>query len=149
MRYGIWAAAIAAAALQGCATGHPSGRERYVRLPPRCADETVAIYFELESAAITREGQQVIHEAAGAARGCEVLHVEVEGLSDAAGAPAANLALSRRRAEAVARALTANGLPAADFHVAAAGQTGALTSDGRAAPLRRRAQLTLRLGPLK
>jgi outer membrane protein OmpA-like peptidoglycan-associated protein len=148
MRNGISAMLVVAAAAQGCAMQQP-GRERYVRLPPRCADETVAIYFEPQSADITREGRQVIYQAAVAARGCAVLHVEVTGLAEAAGPPGSNLELSRRRAVAVADALKANGLPAADFHVKSSGQVGAVAPDGGNAPLRRRADLTIRLGPLK
>lgn len=130
--------------LGGCASLQPS-RARLVREPPRCADETVSIYFEPQSAELTRDGRLVIDQAATAARGCAVRAVEVTGLADAVGAPGPNLELSRRRAAAVAQALAANGLPAADFKLAAAGQAGAVASDGSAAPLRRRADVTLRL----
>ena len=70
--------------------------------------------------------------------------IEVLGLADAAGAPGVNLELSKRRAQSVAAALAANGLPTAEFQVAAGGQDGAVTADGKA-PLRRRADVTLHL----
>lgn len=138
------AAMTAATTLGGCATVQDA-RARLVRAPARCVDQTVQIYFEPQSAALTREGRLVIDQAAADARGCRVTAVDVVGLADAAGAPDANLELSRRRAEAVAQALAANGLPPAEFRVGAAGQAGAVTPDGRAAPLRRRADVTLHL----
>lgn len=133
-------------ALGGCQTMQ-SARERLVKAPPHCVDQTVQIYFAPDQAELTPEGRMVIGQAASAARSCKVTAVEVLGLADAAGAPGANLELSRRRAQSVAAALSANGLPVADFKVAAAGQAGAITADGKAAPLRRRADVTLRLAP--
>ena len=138
--------AAAAMVLSGCASVQ-AARGRLVKTPPRCVDQTVQIYFSAEQAELTPEGRSVIGQAATMARGCKVRAVEVMGLADAAGAPAANLELSRRRAQSVTAALTSAGLPAADFTVAAAGQAGSLTAEGRAAPLRRRADVTLRLSP--
>lgn len=130
----------------GCATIQ-TARARLVKAPPRCVDQTVQIYFEPDSADVTREGRLVISQAASATAGCRVTGVEVTGLSDAAGAPEANLQLSRRRADAVAQALAANGLPAAEFRVEAAGQADAVTAEGQARPLRRRAEVVLHLAP--
>lgn len=148
---GQWAASAAAlaavmGALGGCATVQ-NARARIVREPPRCADETVQVYFEPQSAEVTREGRMVIAQAASSARGCQVKAVEVTGLADAAGAPEASLELSKRRADAVAAVLAQAGLPAAQFQLAAAGQAGAVGPDGHVAPLRRRADITLRLAP--
>jgi len=140
-----WAAA-AAVALSGCATMQ-AARTRLVRAPARCVDQTVQVYFSPDQAELTPEGRMVITQAAAQTRGCRVSAVEVVGLADAAGAPGANLELSRRRAQSVAAALTSAGLPAADFRVAAAGEAGAVTADGRHAPLRREAVVTLRLSP--
>lgn len=140
----VMLAAVAAAALSGCTTIQ-SARARLVTTPARCADETVQIYFDPQSAELTPEGRLVIDQAAIGARGCRVAAIDVVGLADAAGAPQANLELSRRRADAVARALAANGLPAATFQVGAGGQAGAMTADGKAALLRRRADVTLHL----
>jgi outer membrane protein OmpA-like peptidoglycan-associated protein len=129
-------------ALCGCGT---IGRERIVKTPRSCQDQVVQIYFEPDSAQVTPEGGAVLRQAALAARDCTVDGVEVLGLADAAGAPAANLALSKRRAEAVTAALAAAGLPAGDFKLAAAGQAGAVTPQGEAQPLRRRADVVVRL----
>jgi outer membrane protein OmpA-like peptidoglycan-associated protein len=130
--------------LAGCSTIQ-TARERIVRAPNRCADRAVQIYFEPNAAELTDEGRAVIRQAADEARGCKVGRVEVTGLADAAGAPAANLELSKRRAQSVTAALAAAGLPAAEFNVAAVGAAGAETADGRAAPLRRRVDVMLRM----
>jgi len=141
------AAALAlAAGLASCAGFH-SRHGRLVTAPAHCADRTVQIYFDAESAELTPEGRAVIEAAAGAARPCRVGSVEVLGLADAVGAPDANLDLSNRRAHAVAAALAAAGLPAAQYRLAAAGQAGAITPSGHAAPLRRRADVVLHLAP--
>jgi outer membrane protein OmpA-like peptidoglycan-associated protein len=138
-------AAVAVLGASGCATVQQA-RARLVREAPRCVDQTAEIYFAADQAELTPEGRMVISQAA-AARGCKVTSVEVLGLADGAGQPGANLELSRRRAQSVAAALAANGLPAADFKVAAAGQAGAVTAAGQAAPLRRRADIALHLAP--
>jgi len=85
----------------------PHSREQLVKAPAHCVDQTVQIYFDVDSAELTREGRLVIHQAAGAAAGCRVASVEVIGLADAQGAPDANLELSKRRAAAVAAVLQA------------------------------------------
>lgn len=144
-RFAIVALA-AVTALSACQSLR-SARERIVRPPARCVLETVPIYFEPGVAALTPDGRRVIAEAAARARGCTVKAVTVVGLADAAGDPAANMELSKRRAESVAAAVAAAGLPSADFGLAAAGETAAVTADGRAAPLRRRAEVTLVLEP--
>jgi peptidoglycan-associated lipoprotein len=137
---------VLALALGGCGT-RLTGRDRIVKATPRCVDETVQIYFEPESAEVTKEGRAVLRAAATQSKPCKVASVEVLGLADSTGAPNANLDLSKRRAQAVTAALTSVGLPAGEFKVAAAGQAGAVTSDGAAKPLRRRADVVLHLSP--
>ena len=133
---------LLAVALGACATME---RRQIVRAPARCADQTVEVYFDPQSAELTKEGRDVIAAAAQGARACRVAGVEVVGLADAAGAPGANLELSQKRAASVAAALKAQGLPAADYKVAAAGQAGAVTPSGQTQPMRRRADIVLRL----
>ena len=139
-------ATLAAGALAGCSS-MGGGRAALVKAPPKCADQTVQIYFEPWSVEITPEGRSVIDTAAASLRSCHVRTVEVLGLADAAGSPQANLELSQRRALSVSSALAAAGLPAAEFKLAAAGQQGAVTPDGKTAPLRRRVDVTLRVAP--
>jgi peptidoglycan-associated lipoprotein len=142
--YAAMAGLCAALAVAGCSTVR-SARDRIVKPQARCADLTVQIYFEPDSAEVTPDGRAVLRAAAGQAKGCKVASVSVLGLADAAGAPAANLELSRRRADAVAQALAATGLPAAEFDKTAAGQAGSVTATGDTRPLRRRADVTLKL----
>jgi outer membrane protein OmpA-like peptidoglycan-associated protein len=142
------AVALLVLGVGACATVQ-SARERIVRAPARCVDQTVQIYFEPDSAEVTKEGRAVLNLAAkDSATRCKVTGVDVVGLADSSGAPGANLELSKRRAEAVTEALTAAGLPAADFKVAAAGQAGATTNQGDLRPLRRRTDVILHLAPL-
>jgi outer membrane protein OmpA-like peptidoglycan-associated protein len=135
------ALSVAGSNLGGCAA--KGEHSQLVRAPERCADQTVQVYFDPWSAELTREGRAVIDAAAAGARACRVASVEVLGLADAIGAPEPNLELSQKRAEAVSQALARAGLPAAEFRVAAAGQEGAVTPAGAAAPLRRRVDVTL------
>lgn len=138
---------VLASLAAGCATVR-NARDRIVKPASVCEDTAVQIYFEPESAQVTPEGRAVIRQAAALARGCMVDKVTVTGLADATGAPAANLELSKRRAAAVTEALAGAGLPAAEFDLQAAGQSGAVTPAG-VAPLRRRADIRLELSSLK
>lgn len=134
-------ATVLAVQAAGCASLAP----RLAARAPVCGDMRVQIYFEPDSAEVTEEGRAVISAAASQAKTCKVDRVTVLGLADAAGAPQANLELSQRRAAAVTRTLTAQGLPAAQFDETAAGQAGAVTAAGDIRPLRRRVDVVLKL----
>jgi len=110
-----------------------------------CADVSAEIYFQPDSADLGPDARQLIQGAADQAQGCTVTQVDVLGLADAPGSSSANLALSQARAKAVTAALAAARLPAAQFHVQAAGDAGAVTPDGQARPMRRRVDIVLRL----
>jgi len=143
---GLAAVLGVALGLSACGT-ITSGRDRIVRAQPRCVDQTVQIYFEPESADVTKEGRAVLSAAAAQSKPCRVTGVDVLGLADNTGGPSANLDLSKRRAQSVTAALTAAGLPAGEFKVSAAGQNGAVTADGKAQPLRRRTDIVVHLAP--
>src|SRR5689334_3037297 len=72
-----------------------------VRETPTCGDFTISIYFERDSARVTREANAIIRSASQRARGCHVRAAEVLGLADAVGDPQTNLQLSEQRVEAV------------------------------------------------
>ena len=78
----------------------PSGvlRKPVAVAPPVCADFQASLYFDRDSAVLTREARMVLANAKAQARDCAVRSVRVVGLADAVGAPDANLALSSRRA---------------------------------------------------
>jgi len=140
------AVAALALALTGC-TSMQHGKQ-VVRAPARCADQSVEVYFEQFSAEISKDGQAVIRAAADAAKPCKVTGVDVLGLADSVGGDtASNLELSKKRAKAVTQALAASALPDATFKVAAAGEAGAVTAKGQAAPMRRRVDIVLHLAP--
>lgn len=128
-------------ALAACKT---APKTEIARFTP-CENVNVAIYFEPSSAVIGREGKAVLRGAAAQAKGCIVEGVEVTGLADAVGSADANMKLSEKRAASVTRTLHGFGLR--DVRVSAVGDSGALTPAGAAAPLRRRAEVTLRLSP--
>ena len=148
MRRLIVVSLLGVAALSACSTVG-DGRQRLVRETRACQDVTVPVYFEPNVAQLTPDGRRVIAAAARTARPCHVQEVRVMGLADAAGEPAANLELSQRRAAAVAEAIMKAGLPEASFEVAAAGQAGSVTKEGQVAPVRRRADITLKLSKPK
>ncbi|MHB8530512.1 MAG: OmpA family protein [Caulobacteraceae bacterium] len=132
--------------LAGCKTLQVR-RGAVVTALPACADFTVQIYFESRSAVLTREAREVVDAAARRARRCQVAAIDVLGLADAPGAPAANLALSNGRANAVTKALARRGFPPIAFRVVAAGDVGAQTPSGAEQPLRRRAEVVFHVQP--
>jgi peptidoglycan-associated lipoprotein len=137
------AAVILGVGLGGCSTF--GGGE--AKPQTACVPQTVHIYFDADSAGVTDEARAVLQQAAELAKACRVKKVTVLGLADAAGAPDANLALSKQRADAVSKTLDELHLPSADFVLEAAGQSGAVNAAGDTRPLRRRADVTLDLSP--
>ncbi|GLK48753.1 hypothetical protein GCM10017620_17260 [Brevundimonas intermedia] len=142
--FGI-AALAGALALGACAT--PMRRDEIVTSGSPCMPVRFDIYFRENEARLTDAAGQAINAAAGVLRTCEVRSVQVLGLADATGASEANLSLSQRRARTVAEALSAAGLPAPAFEVAAAGDAGATTAGGAAEPLRRRTEVVVDARP--
>lgn len=139
---------LSVASLAACASVRDA-RDRLVRSPVACQDVTVPVYFDANADQLTPDGRRVIAAAARSARPCRVQGVMVMGLADAAGDPVANLELSQRRAATVADAIRKAGLPEATFDLAAAGQAGSVTATGQVAPVRRRADITLKLAKPK
>lgn len=133
---------VAGLALAGCAsTPWKPTRASIERVQPACADFQVSIYFERDEHQVTREARSVLRSAQTLAKGCTVLKARVVGLADSVGSPQANLDLSKRRAVSVTQALTRAGFKQVEFDLAAAGEQGATTGAGMAAPLRRRADV--------
>ena len=130
--------------LAGCAA-MKRGENQIVQTQPGCQDVTFPIYFRANASALTPDGRRLIADAAMRARSCKVEHIRVVGLADGPGEAATNLALSRQRAAAVAAALGKAGLPTAGIDVAAAGEAGAMDPRGLLRPVRRRAEITLKL----
>lgn len=134
---------VLGALVTGCAssTPWPKSRSQIVQAAPACEDFAVQIYFESQSAQLTSEARSVLKSAEAMATGCKVASVRVIGLADSVGQADANLALSKKRADTVTRALTKAGFGKVDLDVGAAGDAGATNSAGEARPLRRRADI--------
>jgi outer membrane protein OmpA-like peptidoglycan-associated protein len=147
----IAALAMVAAAVSGCATIRNKAHTPYagpqVVLPNNCTDMTATIYFDRGSATLTRDAKAALKIAAAEAESCRFYAVDVYGLSDAVGAPATNIAISKKRAEAVTRQLAELGFTTVTFKLVAAGAAGAVTAGGEAEPLRRRADIIFRANP--
>lgn len=131
-------------ALAGCASSDGPWRtlrKPVAAAPPVCADFQSSVYFEQDSANLTKEAKMVLASAQTQARGCAVKSVRVVGLADAVGTSEANLILSRRRAATVTSALGRVGFNKVDIDAVAAGDAGAVAASGASAPLRRRADI--------
>jgi len=68
------------------------------------ADETV--YFDLGRDVLSKDAQELLDGLAGRMGKYQRFLIEVQGFTDSSGSAATNLALSRRRADAVVRYLT-------------------------------------------
>ena len=80
------------------------------------------VLFERGSASLTAGGADRAAAAAAALAGLDAGRIRVTGHSDTTGSPDANMRLSLARAEAVAAALIAAGLPADSIEIAPHGQ---------------------------
>ena len=70
------------------------------------------VHFDLESARLTADGYELLHQLAAALRAHPDDKYEVAGYTDSSGSDAYNLNLSSERAQVVADFLTAAGVPA-------------------------------------
>ncbi|RWO41835.1 MAG: flagellar motor protein MotB [Mesorhizobium sp.] len=83
---------------------------------------TGAIYFRPASARLDAKSRPLLTEVEGVVGKCPSLKVEVSGYTDSDGSPDANKLLSERRAQAVADALIAEGIPRNQISAAGYGE---------------------------
>lgn len=116
-----------------------------IQSPVLCADVVFPIYFESGSARLTREAMRLVAAAHESARTCDVHGIVVKGLAAGPGGADANLALSRRRAEAVTEALSKAGFSAIEFEVTAVGEAEPGVKPTGTHALRPRAEVRIHL----
>jgi OOP family OmpA-OmpF porin len=106
------------------------------------------VFFEFDSAALSPESEQAMDAIAATAKEGGLLHVIVGGHADRAGAAPYNMALSRRRADAVTQGLVARGLCSELVAFNAFGETRprVLTPDGLREPRNRRVEVVIGSG---
>ena len=111
-----------------------------------CHNTTVTLYFETASDTVTDVGQQIVGITAKRLKSCPVKDLKLLGLADSSGQAAANLDLSKRRAQNVLDAFVKAGLAVPHFTLVAAGDKGAVAPSGAVEPLRRQVDVTVVVG---
>lgn len=113
---------------------------------PAKAPDSLSIYFDSGSSAITQEGVAVLDQAARTYRDGKPIIMVVSGGSDSTGPAGVNLRLSQKRADAVLQGLVARGIPVERFQVLAKGETEPAipAPEGTAEPRNRRVEITWR-----
>jgi len=92
------------------------------------------VYFDFDRATLTADGRHVIDQAIAAARSGGNPQIQVIGHTDTAGASDYNIALSNRRADAVADYMVAHGIPAAEIQVVGEGEQNLAVPTGDGVP---------------
>ena len=112
---------------------------------PQSADDSFTLFFQAGSVELSAEAANLVDNAARAAIRSGEKRIVVMGFADRVGSAAANLRLSRRRAQAVMVALVARGVPAAAVYMLAFGEGGrrTQTADGVREPRNRFVTITL------
>ena len=112
--------------------------------PPSPAPKVFIVFFDWDKATITPQGQQIIEQAATAYKSGAPVQIQVTGYTDRSGSAAYNQRLSERRANNVAQALTALGVPRAQMAVSGRGENDnrVPTANGVREPQNRRVEIT-------
>jgi outer membrane immunogenic protein len=107
------------------------------------APKVFIVYFDWDKDAITPEGAQVIQQAADAYKAGSPVQLQVTGYTDRSGSPGYNQRLSERRADNVAKALAALGVPKEQMAVTGKGENDnrVPTANGVREPQNRRVEI--------
>jgi outer membrane immunogenic protein len=111
--------------------------------PPPAAPKVFIVFFDWDKDSITREGMAIISQAADAYKSGAPVQIQVTGYTDRSGSPGYNQRLSERRANNVAKALAAQGVPPASMMVSGRGENDnrVPTADGVREPQNRRVEI--------
>jgi outer membrane protein OmpA-like peptidoglycan-associated protein len=112
--------------------------------PPPAAPRVFIVFFDWDKDTITAEGQQIVQQAADAYKSGAPVQIQVTGYTDRSGSPAYNQRLSERRANNVARAMAALGVPQNQMAVSGRGENDnrVPTAAGVREPQNRRVEIT-------
>ena len=111
---------------------------------PPAAPQVFIVFFDWDKDVITREGMQIVQQAAAAYKAGSLVHLQVTGYTDRSGSPGYNQRLSERRAANVAKALAGMGVPQNQMMVSGRGENEnrVPTADGVREPQNRRVEIT-------
>jgi opacity protein-like surface antigen len=111
--------------------------------PPPPAPKVFIVFFDWDRDTITPEGQAIIQQAADAYRAGAPVQIQVTGYTDRSGSAGYNQRLSERRANNVAKALAALGIPKEQMVVSGRGENDnrVPTADGVREPQNRRVEI--------
>jgi len=111
--------------------------------PPLPAPRVFIVFFDWDKDTITPEGHQIIQQAADAYKSGTPVQLQVTGYTDRSGSAAYNQRLSERRANNVAKALVALGVPREQMIVAGRGENDnrVPTANGVREPQNRRVEI--------
>ena len=114
-----------------------------VPAPPPAAPKVFIVFFDWDKDTITPEGHAIIQQAADAYKAGAPVQIQVTGYTDRSGSPGYNQRLSERRANNVARALAALGVPRDQMIVAGRGENDnrVPTAPGVREPQNRRVEI--------
>ncbi len=114
-----------------------------MQAPPPAAPRVFIVFFDWDRDTITPEGRQIIAQAADAYKSGAPVQIQVTGYTDRSGSPGYNQRLSERRANNVAKALAAQGVPPAQMVVSGRGENDnrVPTADGVREPQNRRVEI--------
>ena len=152
-RDGFYAALLTVErALAQAGDGAGAGTARMADAAPEfpAAEATAyTLLFDFDSAALTGEHAAALNAVARAAKAGRAVRLMVGGHADRAGPDPYNLALSRRRAEAIERALAGRGVARERMTVVAHGERRprVVTPDGASEVLNRRVEILVGAGP--
>lgn len=133
----------------GAATALLAGAPAFAQSAPPAsakAPDSLSVFFDPGSAAITSQSAGVLDQAARTYRDGKPIIMVVSGGSDSTGSAAANLRLSQIRADKVLQGLVARGIPVERFQVLAKGETEppVAAPDRTAEPRNRRVDISWR-----